>query len=130
LAITLRILHLEDTALDAELIHATLADAGFACDATLVETREAFVEAIEGGPFDIILADFRLPSFDGLCALELARELCPDTPFIFVYSRQMASGLLVDEAEDEECVARHGAEVNRNKCCRASASLASCSGAP
>ena len=84
MAITLRILHLEDTALDAELIHATLADAGFACDATLVETREAFVEAIEGGPFDIILADFRLPSFDGLCALELARELCPDTPFIFV----------------------------------------------
>ena len=84
LTIPLRIVHLEDEALDAELIQATLAAEGFECDAIRVDTREAFVEAIEREPFDIILADFRLPSFDGLCALELARERCPDTPFIFV----------------------------------------------
>ncbi len=89
--IPLRILHVEDAALDAELIEATLAAEGFVCDATRVETRAAFVEAIEGGRFDIILSDFRLPSFAGLCALELALERCPDTPFIFV------SGLLGEE---------------------------------
>src|SRR6185295_12874498 len=81
---SLRILHVEDTALDAELIQATLAAEGFVCETIRVETRDAFVEAVERNQFDIILADFRLPSFDGLYALEIARERCPDTPFIFV----------------------------------------------
>ena len=47
------------------------------------------------GGFDLILADFSLPSFDGLSALQLTLERCPDVPFIFV------SGTLGEEVAIE-----------------------------
>ncbi len=78
----LRILHLEDSRADAELVHETLAAEGITCDITVVETRDDFVAALERGGFDLILADHNLPSFNGTAALALAREKCPDVPFI------------------------------------------------
>jgi PAS domain S-box-containing protein len=33
--------------------------------------------------YDLIISDYSMPSFDGLSGLEMARKLCPDTPFIF-----------------------------------------------
>jgi signal transduction histidine kinase len=92
---SLRILHLEDNPVDAELIHATLAAEGIACEAMRVETRGGFVDAIEGGRFGLILADYNLPAFDGISALAIAREKSPDVPFIFV------SGSLGEEAAIE-----------------------------
>jgi PAS domain S-box-containing protein len=80
----LRILHLEDNKQDAELIHEKLAAEGIECGVTLVDTREGFVSAIERAGFDIILADYKLPSFDGISALKIANEKCPDIPFIFI----------------------------------------------
>ncbi|MEY2502245.1 MAG: hypothetical protein QOI07_2579 [Verrucomicrobiota bacterium] len=80
----LRILQLEDDPKDAELVQETLATDGFACQATRVETKTDFIASLELGGFDLILADYSLPSFDGLSALTLAREKCPDVPFIFV----------------------------------------------
>ena len=80
----LRILHLEDDPRDAELIQENLVAEGFACDVARVQTREEFLAAVERGHFNIILADFSLPSFDGLSALIIAQEKCPDVPFIFV----------------------------------------------
>lgn len=80
----LRILLLEDSLLDAELIHANLSDAGIDCELVRVETRADFVAALEKGSFDLILADYALPSFDGISALEIARTTCPELPFIFV----------------------------------------------
>ena len=80
----LRILHLEDNPVDADLIHATLSAEGVACDAVRVETRSQFVDAVEGCAFDLILADYNLPSFDGISALVIAQEKCPEVPFIFV----------------------------------------------
>ena len=49
-----------------------------------IETREEFVAAMERGGFDLILADYSLPSFDGLSALAIARKTRPEVPFIFV----------------------------------------------
>lgn len=49
-----------------------------------IEAREDFVAAMEQGGFDIILADYALPQFDGLSALAIAKEKCPDIPFIIV----------------------------------------------
>ncbi|MDE3154733.1 MAG: response regulator [Acidobacteriota bacterium] len=79
----LRVLHLEDSTNDAELVAAALASDGLICDLRRVETREAFVAAL-ADPFDLILADFALPSFDGARAQALARDRQPATPFIFV----------------------------------------------
>lgn len=80
----LRFLLLEDSPLDAELVQATLAEGGIDCELVRVETRADYVAALEQRCFDLILADYSLPSFDGISALEVARTICPDIPFIFV----------------------------------------------
>ncbi len=97
----LRVLLLEDSPLDAELTLATLAEAGFECDVTRVDTRETFTAALDAdadtadaaaaafgaasaAPLDLILADHQLPSFDGITALRIARERRPSVPFIFL----------------------------------------------
>lgn len=80
----LQILHLEDNPLDAELIHANLLDGELRFEIERVETRESFARATNNKCYDLILADYSLPAFDGLSALEIARATCPDVPFIFV----------------------------------------------
>ena len=80
----LRILLLEDSPLDAELTMSTLHSAGIAARAKRVETRQEFVDGIAEGNFDIILADYALPTFDGVSALKIAAVQVPDIPFIFV----------------------------------------------
>ena len=80
----LNILLLEDVATDAELIRAELRREGLTFDARCVSTRDAFAEALETDAPDIILADYSLPTFDGLSALEMANERCPHVPVVFV----------------------------------------------
>jgi PAS domain S-box-containing protein len=80
----LHILHLEDDPLDAELVEAHLREAGLEPHLTRVETRDDFLAALENGTFDLILADFSLPSFDGLTALRLFSERDRETPFLFL----------------------------------------------
>ncbi|WP_334164973.1 response regulator [Phenylobacterium sp.] len=78
------ILLLEDSEIDAELLAAHLAKAELAFSLRRVVNRREFVTALEEGDCEIILADYSLPDFDGLSALNIARALQPDTPFIFV----------------------------------------------
>jgi len=80
----LRLLMLEDSAVDARLNEHVLRKANLAFECRLVADREAFLEALERFRPDLVLADYRLPSFDGLVALRLLRERHPDLPFIFV----------------------------------------------
>jgi PAS domain S-box-containing protein len=80
----IHILHLEDDSLDQELVQARLEEAGLACRITRVQTRDDFENALERGGFDIVLADFRLPMYDGMSALLQVLERRPDIPFIFV----------------------------------------------
>jgi len=80
----IRILHLEDDAADAELIQATIEAAGIACVITLVQTREEFSESLLTGGYDIILADYKLPMFDGISALQITLKNDLQIPFIFV----------------------------------------------
>src|SRR5262245_42560605 len=49
-----------------------------------VATRDAFLAALGDFHPDLILADYSLPSFDGIAALSIAREQCPAVPFVFV----------------------------------------------
>ena len=80
----LRILHLEDSHADAQLVEATLAESGLDFEFMCVETGTQFQAALQQGALDVILADYCLPSFDGMAALELARLKLPEVPFIFV----------------------------------------------
>ncbi len=80
----LLILNLEDNLHDAELNREMLVREGIDCELISIDTREGFLDIIKRQSLDIILADYSIPSFDGLCALDLAREHCPDVPFIFV----------------------------------------------
>lgn len=81
---TLNILLVEDSPLDAELIEAYLVEGGLEFSLLCVENREDFVAALEKHCFDIILADYMLPCFNGIVALSIARATCPGVPFIFV----------------------------------------------
>ncbi|SFF68738.1 response regulator [Methylobacterium sp. yr596] len=83
-AAPLRILLLEDSDLDAELLGAVLEDADLAVALDRVISRNAFAAATAAGCHDIILADYVLPAFDGMSALAMARAHCPEIPFVFV----------------------------------------------
>ena len=80
----LRILLLEDSAMDAELIQELLEADHFICEVIRAQTRAEFLAALADRGIDLILADYTLPSFDGLSALKLAMNARPDLPFIFV----------------------------------------------
>ncbi|MGH9843145.1 MAG: sigma 54-interacting transcriptional regulator, partial [Blastocatellia bacterium] len=80
----LRILILEDVAAHAELMERELRKAEMVFSARRVATRAAFLAALGDFSPDLILADYALPSFDGIAALSIAREQCPAVPFVFV----------------------------------------------
>lgn len=80
----LRILLLEDVSTDAELIKRELQKGDFLFILKQVKTEEAFEKALEEFIPDIILADYKLPLFDGISALRIAQKGHPDIPFIFV----------------------------------------------
>ncbi|MFH2088533.1 MAG: ATP-binding protein [Pseudomonadota bacterium] len=75
---------LEDDPMDEELARCEFSKAGVALNARRVDTRADFVVALEDFRPDIVLADYKLPCFDGMEALGIARELAPEVPFIFV----------------------------------------------
>ncbi|SCK08405.1 PAS domain S-box-containing protein [Variovorax sp. HW608] len=106
----LRVLHLEDDPRDAEMIQSALEAGGLVFDVHRVETQRDFCAALTKGGLDLILADFPLHPFDGMTALEIAREHCPDVPFIFVAS------VLVEEVAIE--AVKNGATDYVLKLCR------------
>lgn len=91
----LRILLLEDSALDAELVTEALIDAGLAVSIERVVSADDFTRAVRDEGWDLILADYLLPGFNGLNALEIALEIARATPFVFV------SGALGEEVAVE-----------------------------
>ena len=80
---------------DAELVQLPMTRAGLSFTAAVADTRTSFRQQLTAFCPDVILADFSLPGFSGEEALELAQELCPQVPFIFL------SGPLGDEAAVE-----------------------------
>ncbi len=80
----IKILHLEDNKIDVELVKEILTIEKINFTSTSVDNQEDFIKELKKEPIDIILADYSLPSFDGLSALKLAREMGINTPFILV----------------------------------------------
>jgi PAS domain S-box-containing protein len=91
----LRILSVEDDPKDTELIQDLLEAEDIVCEVTRVDTQAALLASLEQGGIDLILADYTLPTFDGISALKLAMKTCPEVPFIFV------SGTLGEEVATE-----------------------------
>lgn len=87
----LRILHLEDDPRDAELIREVLESVGFVVEIEVVQTEADYVAQLDQG-WDLILADYSLPQFDGLQALELLKEKGVGTSLVIV------SGTMGEEA--------------------------------
>ncbi|NIR47617.1 PAS domain S-box protein [candidate division KSB1 bacterium] len=80
----LHILILEDVAAHAQLMQRVLRKAGIPFSGRRVETEEAFLKALKEFKPDVILADYSLPTFDGVSALSKVQENGVDVPFIFV----------------------------------------------
>ena len=88
----LRILHLENSSEDCELVECLLLKEGIAGETKRVDTRTQLFDTLQNESFDLILADCKLPRFSGLQALEIARALKPLTGLVLLFSP--LSGLL------------------------------------
>jgi len=99
LAVPLRLLIVEHSPEDVELVLLTLKESGVAIDHTLVQTRDEFRQALQSEEYDAVLCDYRLPSWSGLDALQELRESGKDIPFLLI------TGTLGEEAA-VECMKR------------------------
>jgi len=81
---TLRILHIEDSSQDVEIIRERLLTAGFALQIDWASNEEQATAFLRDGGYDLVLADYRLPGFSAQAALNLVQSLCPGVPFICV----------------------------------------------
>ena len=80
----LRLLYIEDSEDDALLVIREISAHGFEPAVRRVETPEALREALEAGPWDLVLSDYNLPGFSGAEALAIVRSHDPDLPFIII----------------------------------------------
>lgn len=79
-----RVLILEDLPTDAGLAEREVRRVDTECEFLVVDNRQEFEEALVSFRPDIVLSDYKLPQFDGMTALELARQHDPDLPFVIV----------------------------------------------
>ena len=80
----LRALLLEDNQLDAELVLRALRKQNFEVSARIVQDEAGFTDALRTHCPDIVLADFNLPNWTGMAALDVLRRLALDIPMILV----------------------------------------------
>ncbi|MGB2782362.1 MAG: response regulator, partial [Atribacterota bacterium] len=80
---SLNILILEDNPDDAELVIAELEKEGYIINWDRVDTQEDFAKSLRTTP-DLILADYKLPSFNALDALKIKQEISPAIPLIII----------------------------------------------
>jgi signal transduction histidine kinase len=80
----MRLLLLEDSSDDEEVLLQELRSSGYDVSHTCVETLEGFARALEAGPWDAIISDYMLPGFTGLEAFALVQQRGLDVPFILV----------------------------------------------
>ena len=80
----LRVLIVEDSASDAELMVRALRQGGFEIVQECVQTAEAMRAALARQSWDVVLSDYSLPHFDAPAALAVVRAAAPDVPFIVV----------------------------------------------
>ncbi|MHB0896206.1 MAG: sensor histidine kinase [Spirochaetales bacterium] len=100
---TLRILIIDDSEDDAGLILAELRRDGYSVVSALVDTPADMVAALERQEWDVITSDHAMPRFSAPAALKLAKQFCPNVPFIIVsgeIDQNLAVSLIRNGAKD------------------------------
>src|ERR1700748_1207762 len=103
MAKTLKILHLEDIASDAELVERALRKSAIEFEKILVDNEAGFRRALTEFYPDIILSDHSLPSFNSLAALKILKEKKIGVPFILItstVSEEFAVNIIKEGASD------------------------------
>lgn len=95
----LRVLHAEDNELDAELVARALRKGAFSASIVVVQTEADFTQQLHLHRPDVVLADYNLPQWQGMDALEVLTREGLDIPLILV------SGALGDVTA-VECIKR------------------------
>src|ERR1043166_9043363 len=80
----LRILIVEDSEIDTELVLRELRHGNYQPTHERVETAATMTAALEQKTWDLVVADFSMPQFNALAALEVAKVKGADLPFIIV----------------------------------------------
>ncbi|MBW4534519.1 MAG: EAL domain-containing protein [Pleurocapsa minor HA4230-MV1] len=80
----LRVLIIEDSEDDAELLAIALENGGYQVIHQRVDTRADLETALSNKPWDIVLADYSMPQFSAIAALEILKEQQLDLPFVIV----------------------------------------------
>lgn len=99
----LRILFVEDVAMDYDLAHGIIKKEGIVAEAMLVETAAAFEDALRKFKPDVVISDYSMPQFDGLQALGLARAYDERIPFIILtgsHNEEIAVSCMREGADD------------------------------
>ncbi|ATC64898.1 hybrid sensor histidine kinase/response regulator [Nibricoccus aquaticus] len=79
----MKILHLDDSPEDLEIVQDRLVGVFPGCELTSVLGQTEFKRALDEGGYDLVLSDYHIPGFNDLDALRMAQEVCPGVPFIF-----------------------------------------------
>src|SRR5881396_359486 len=80
----LRVLNIEDSERDAELLRRHLSRAGYDLTVERLDTAEGMRAALKTAEWDVILCDYSMPQFDSLRALAVLKETDVDLPFIII----------------------------------------------
>jgi len=114
---SLKVLIIEDNAVDAALLRRELRHGDFSPDATVVDSEKDFCSELDRQRFDVIISDFNVPGFGAIQALRIIRERRLHTPFIVV------SGAIGEEAAVD--LMRNGAEdfISKNNLVRLAPSI-------
>ncbi len=112
MTIPIKLLLLEDDALDAELNITALETEGYECEWKRVQTKDEFIAALEKPDYDIIFIDYNLPAFDGMSALYILGEHELDIPALLV-SGNLEKELAIDSMKAGAVDYVHKDRLNR-----------------
>lgn len=84
MADVIRVLHVDDSSFDRDLVRDALMVAHSGFDLTVAAARQEFFDCIEQGTYDLVLSDFNILGFEGLQVIEEVQCRCPGVPVIIV----------------------------------------------
>ena len=115
----LRVLILDDSENDAELLLRALKVQNFEPDYHRVDTAQDMIEALNRGPWSLIISDYNMPQFSALRAIEILKQRNMDLPFIIVsgsIGKETAAIAMKNGAHDflmKDNLTRLGAVIER-----------------